>query len=128
MEDRFIFRAWDTKNEIMVYDNEDKSEDYWDGVVSSKVGMVNYLLTSLCGAYTLMQCTGLKDENGKLIFEGDILQDQYGTMFQVLWLDDSWCVKGDILSGDSLSLYNFGCEIIGNIYNEAGILFKKQES
>ena len=32
---------------------------------------------------TIGQCTGLSDNNGKLIFEGDIVRDEYGLEFYV---------------------------------------------
>lgn len=34
---------------------------------------------------TLIQCTGLKDKEGSLVWEYDRLQDEEGTIFIVLW-------------------------------------------
>tara|TARA_R100001244_G_scaffold52877_1_gene45907 strand:- start:80 stop:520 length:441 start_codon:yes stop_codon:yes gene_type:complete len=71
MENRFKFRAWSGK--VMVYQNEDGSADYQDGWLASDVEIVNTLF-SYRDEYTWMQCTGIKDKSGRLIYEGDLLR------------------------------------------------------
>lgn len=79
---------------------------------------------------TVGQCTGLKDKNGKLIFEGDILNfvndDGESSLYVVVWDTSllSWqvqeishYVKNDYYGFDELCEYG-NTEVIGNIHDD----------
>jgi uncharacterized phage protein (TIGR01671 family) len=89
-----------------------------------------------------LQFTGLKDKNGKEIYEGDICTIADGMMYSksvgtmvagkylVYWNDDRWGLKdsngddydtGDYYRGDDINNWNES-EIIGNIYENPDLL------
>ena len=75
MNDRYLYRAKRTDNgewvEGDLVHSVYKINDTCVGKYGSEVGMHQVYESTIC------QCTGLKDKNGKLIFENDIAKGKY---------------------------------------------------
>ncbi len=71
-----------------------------------------------------LQYTGLKDKNGKQIFEGDIMTSSTEDRLKVVFENGGFCFSNDLLSGsDRLhSIRVSRLEIIGNIYENPELL------
>jgi uncharacterized phage protein (TIGR01671 family) len=91
----------------------------------------------------LMQCTGLKDKNGKLIYEGDIIKTTFETIDGEDYEDEENYTQIDFRQGQFCYVYNpctteeyadhlfvdWSCdwdasciEVIGNIYENKELL------
>ena len=130
MEDRYLFKAKRLDNH------------YWIlGFLSvNKTG--KYFIRPICGSAlsseevdknTICQCTGLKDRNGKLILENDIVAycDTYSTengwaeadcIGKVVWDDETLSFQvTNRLSAESYEVLD-ECSVIGNIFDNPELL------
>ncbi len=64
---------------------------------------------------TISQCTGKRDVNNQLIFEGDIVRYN-GDKYTVVWLDSMAAFAYKSVTME-LRMDTFTPEIVGNIYN-----------
>lgn len=120
MEDRYLFKA-------KRLDNGEWVE--WDAIAGIPEN-VSILADTIC------QCTGLKDKNGKLIWENDIVKDERGNLYKAFWQSNyyqfSWvCVKSDIFQiGTKWDLYiwrSYEIEVIGNIFDNPELLESEEK-
>lgn len=134
MEDRYLFKAkridngeWEIGSLIALptgeyeisnkCNNPPDCDPMWDRVV----------ITHKVDPSTICQCTGLKDENGKLIWENDIVvcRDFTEENYVISWKQDEACFE---YQQYGCSIMNFeqlsGCEVevIGNKFDNPELL------
>ena len=147
MEDRYLFKAKRTDNGEWVegYLVETRYNTYHDGYRIIDKDGINYdeldyyepsFISYVIDKSTICQCTGLKDKNGKLIWENDIVRDDNGNIYKAFWQDRyyqfSWiCVKSDKLpigaKWDFWSIRNYEIEVIGNIFDNKELLESEEK-
>lgn len=143
MENRYLFRAKRIDNGEWVTGNLIQNP-FFKGVrswISSEqedktrlrsISRTQALWNSIeVDSSTICQCTGLKDKNGKLIWEDDVVKDEHGNLYKAFWQSNyyqfSWvCVKSDVFSigtkWDLWSFKSFEIEVIGNIFDNPELL------
>ena len=132
MNDRFKFRLYDKAIGEMVYDvcvgfikDNGKTNDWV--CADTSCGQITYRDGKLKDII-LMQCTGLIDVNGKLIYEKDIIKCSHGCEFAIgviewdskelqfaLKIEDAFYSIRQKIKFDTI-------EILGNIYENPELL------
>ena len=116
--DRFKFRAWKQDNWGYNIKNEFvKQKPHYEYFELNN--NIKFIKTDI-----IEQCTGLKDKNGKLIYEGDIVNtSNFGKCF-IEWADDE--AGFTLHSTETVNYYSIYCcngfEIIGNIHQNPELL------
>lgn len=136
------FRAWDKENGEMIYSDKEYM-DYQFVVNDNTVVCINvedyddsfgYTQTSSCELDNIMQYTGLKDKNGKEIYEGDIVkidgEFRDKEIGKVEWIDNqanyliTWikigCKCAETFGNIEYTRNQF--EVIGNIHENPELL------
>lgn len=122
------FRAWTEEGKAMYYDVYPFKDGTlllsYDGIAFDEVPASDFIL---------MQSTGLKDKNGKEIFEGDVVKYEVGcnTYTEEVAYDKNFAGFG-VKDAKANIVFTFGeiaedigiisLEVIGNIYNNQELL------
>ena len=137
MENRYLFRGKRTDNGEwvegnLITDEQDEKKCFIGYVFGTNDDGTphDYDVVSVDPS-TICQCTGLKDKNGKLIWENDILSGHIDDEFpedetrkRVVWHENGWCTNEpgcDYYEElDDFDSENF--EVIGNMIDNPELL------
>lgn len=142
MEDRYLFKAKRADNGEWVQGNLIQSCDATDGweaiIIPAKnsnmftkhikrgygnLGFENWYRVD---PSTICQCTGLKDKNGKLIWENDIVWDSDERAFyEIIWNQEDMCWNVEDADGHKSEFeecYRSTIEVNGNRFDNPELL------
>ena len=141
--DKIKFRAWLKREKIMVRVMEINFPEHYITAHDERGGF--YSKRGL-GCVIMMQFTGLKDKNGKEIYEGDIVRTADGSLIATIKMGECcpppvkrfcefhgiethkiYCLHAYDKNGEYLIEDNKSLEIIGNIYEDGHLLKKIKE-
>lgn len=124
------FRAWDKGAEKMV---NEVSFPYIKGYMGDEgcVDCTAHFFETTSKKFEWMQFTGLKDKNGKEIYEGDIVEEKKNWLESGSGEDEKRILQIKFANGGFIVSENgrgqdlrdhLNCEIIGNIYENSELL------
>lgn len=143
-KNRFKFKIWDkTKKKFLPLDSKTENTDSWISIDNTGVYLVERdnaldvaFFTDITEDVIILQCTGLRDKNGKLIYEGDIVADVVsGCVAIIEYLHSSYSLMAHIRRMDEFVSIEDICfvdkegtpfEVVGNIYESPKLLEDKQ--
>lgn len=145
MKDRFKFRYFYNKKikmyDVMCFDLEANT-------VTINTDETHFLTIEETDFKNLLQCTGLKDKNGKLIFEGDVVKvgdDIYQIVYEIgsfmltakdekvinkfkdNWNDNVYPLSQFYFNNENENNYINEVEIIGNIYENPELIESEEQ-
>ena len=145
MEDRYLFKAKELDDGEWVQGYYVKGLDAFENCEEAHIifepNTMFYSSGETDGWYkvdpsTICQCTGLKDKNGNLIWENDIMvahldedHPEDETYIRILWFGSGFCSKEngskDITPVDKFDQEHF--EVCGNIFDNPELLGRNDE-
>ena len=137
MDDRFKFRIWNN-SEIHYNDFVVTATGYVGKITEEFLGKCVFNQEDLTAdkECVLMQCTGLKDNNGKLIYEGDIINIWCLNFTKNQISEVKFCkeraaftfdFKTDLGNIAPCTMEKTEIEVIGNIYENPELLEVKND-
>lgn len=136
MNDRYLFRAKRIDNGEWMegyytyYPHGFTSEGKMEHVIRDTVTSEDCSKLYFVDPSTICQCTGLKDKNGKLIWENDICIIRDGTLdeedgyFRLDWECERamFEFEGTGLCVNFDNVYGYECEVVGNIFDNPELM------